>query len=195
MPPLKAYQFKITLLDIDPPIWRRIQVSDRYTLFDLHVAIQSAMGWNDRHLHMFRFDSIGGRIIEVGIPDEFSPSRIPGWAVDASTFFREPGDRAKYEYDFGDGWVHEVVLEEIVPREPKTKYPRCIAGARACPPEDCGGVPGYENLLRVLADVHDPEHQDMILWLARPFDPDAFDPAAVRFGNPNLRLKRWQSAT
>jgi hypothetical protein len=192
MPPPNAYQFKVALRDIHPPIWRRIQVPGNYSLFDLHVAVQSAMGWSDRHLHVFRFESIGERVVEVGIPDEFTPSRIPGWSVEARTFFREPGARASYEYDFGDGWVHEVLLEEIIPREPKTKYPRCIDGARACPPEDRGGLPGYEELLRILVDARDPEHQETILWLGRPFDPEVFDPASIRFANPKQRLKRWR---
>lgn len=195
MPTSNVYRFRITLRHIDPPIWRCIEVLDRVTLFDLHVAIQSAMGWRDSHLHVFRFRSIGDRIVEAGIPDEFTEkSRIPGWAIEASTMFHGPGAQAEYEYDFGDGWVHDVVLEAIAPREPKTKYPRCLGGARACPPEDCGGPSGYENLLLVLGDAHDPEHQEMILWLGRRFAPEAFDPAAVRFSDPRARLKRWMPA-
>jgi hypothetical protein len=195
MAPSNALQFKITLRDVDPPIWRRIVVSDRSSLFDLHVAIQSAMGWKDRHLHMFRFGSAPGRIVEVGIEVDLEVrgrlACIPSWSVDAGTIFGEVGTTAEYEYDFGDRWVHDVTLEAIVPREPKAKYPRCLDGARACPPENCGGPPGYEHLLRVLADPRDPEHQDMILWLGRPFDAEAFDPHAVRFSNPQRRLERW----
>ena len=190
---MSIYQFKITLAYIEPLIWRRIQVPDRYTMFDLHVAIQSSMGWKDVHLHAFRFPTIGNRMVEVGIPDEIRRECIPGWAVDMSTFFREPGSQATYEYDFGDGWMHEVLLEEIVPRVSKVKYPRCIGGERACPPEDCGGPSGYEELLRILTDASDPDHQDAILGLGRVFHPEAFDPSSVRFSNPKLRLRWWKS--
>lgn len=198
MSQLQAYQFKITLRGITPPIWRRILVSDRYSLFDLHIAIQSAMGWKDRHLHTFRFSASGGRTVEAGSPDlELLPAeraRIPSWNVDAGTIFGDPGTRAEYEYDFGDGWVHEVLLEAITPRTAKTKLPRCIAGERACPPEDCGGPHGYEDLLRILGDASDPAHQDMILWLGRPFDPERFDAATVRFFNPRRKLEGMLAA-
>lgn len=195
MPPSKIYQFKITLRDVKPPVWRRIQVSDRASLFDLHVAIQSAMGWKDRHLHMFRFGAPPGKVVEVGIPlDPLVPGRmisIPSWDVDAGGIFGEPGTTAEYEYDFGDGWLHDVTLEKILPREAKTKYPRCLDGARACPPEDCGGPPGYELLLQILEDARHPQHQEMILWLGSPFDAAVFDPHSVRFSNPRSRLEHW----
>ena len=164
-------------------------------MFDLHVAIQSAMGWKDRHLHVFRFLSVAGRSVEVGLRDEFRQPgdwpRIPGWTMDAETTFHDFGPSATYEYDFGDGWVHDIVLEEILPRERGVRLPRCIDGARACPPEDCGGPSGYELLLEILADAHHEQHQEMILWLSRPFDPEAFDPAKARFMNPQRRLEHW----
>lgn len=97
------------------------------------------------------------------------------------------GDAMAYTYDFGDGWEHVLVVEAATVAEPTARYPRCVAGAGACPPEDCGGIPGYENLRGILADPSDPEHEDMLEWLgigsAAEFDPARFDLDAV-----NLRL-------
>lgn len=191
------YQFKITLLAISPVIWRRIQVPESYTFWDLHVAIQDAMGWLDYHLHVFRFDGAEGRrAIDVGIPDEDNPrdAIIPGWTAGIADRFIRPGMFATYEYDFGDGWIHKVLLEGILLAEAKAKYPKCLAGERACPPEDCGGVPGYMSLLKILRNRRHPDYAEYTNWLSgqarknRPFDPTRFDPADVRFMNPKKRL-------
>lgn len=189
-------QFKVQLRDIKPAIWRRIEIPGSYTFWDLHVAIQDAMGWLDSHLHAFRIgDRRTGAEVEIGIPDpdgfEGDPERLPGWRVPVMEYLAEAGDRAQYDYDFGDGWEHDLLLEELTPRQAKTKYPRCLAGSRACPPEDCGGPGGYAQLLETLANPSDPEHESMLEWLGGPFDPEAFDPHEVRFDNPK---KRWQIA-
>ncbi|MFN2315317.1 MAG: plasmid pRiA4b ORF-3 family protein [Gemmatimonadales bacterium] len=112
-------EFTVTLLEVEPPVWRRIEVPASYTFWDLHVAIQDAMGWLDYHLHLFRVrDDITGATAEIGIPnpDPFlgDPAWLPGWEVPVTGYLDEPGDRATYEYDFGDGWVHEVELVAIV---------------------------------------------------------------------------------
>ncbi len=190
----EAYQFKVILLGIEPPIWRRIQVPGSYSFWDLHVAIQDSMGWLDRHLHLFRMrDPETGEVVEIGIPDDegFADERpcLPGWKVPLSAYVREPGTRAVYLYDFGDNWEHEVVLEDIIARVPRQKYPKCVAGARACPPEDCGGVGGYEDVLRVLQDPTDEEYENTMQWLGGRYDPEAFDPNRVRFDNPKKRLE------
>lgn len=159
-------QFKISLFGISPAIWRRIQVPETYTFWDLHVAIQDSMGWLDYHLHVFRFDGAEGRrAIDIGIPDEDNPrdAIIPGWTAGIVDRFIRPGMSASYEYDFGDGWIHEVLLGGNLIREPKAKYPKCLAGARACPPEDCGGIPGYRELLKVLVTRNT---RNMQAWLA-----------------------------
>lgn len=147
------YQFKVTLKDIQPSIWRRIQVPDQYSFWDLHVAIQDSMGWLDYHLHVFRIPGLHrGKAVEIGIPDDEIDDDviIPGWTIPICDYFREPGNTAMYAYDFGDGWLHEVMLEGILIKEKGVKYPRCIAGERACPPEDCGSVPGYYDLLDII---------------------------------------------
>ena len=166
------------------------------SFWDLHVAFQDAMGWKDYHLHLFRIrNPEDGRTDSIGIPDDDpfpgAEPHLTGWEIPVAEYFRLPGDHAEYDYDFGDGWAHDVLLEQIALCIPRTKVPRCLEGARACPPEDCGGVPGYERLLEVLADPSHEEHASMLEWVGGAYDPAAFDPARVRFDNPK---KRWEMA-
>jgi hypothetical protein len=161
---VEVYQFRIVLLEIAPAIWRTVEVPGTYSFWDLHVAIQDSMGWLDYHLHCFRMTRPGtDNIMQIGIPDEdaFEGDEpiLPGWDVPIASYFAHPGVAAKYEYDFGDGWEHEITLEAIRPRQKGLRYPRCLAGERACPPEDCGGVGGYENLLALM---HDPTHEEYV---------------------------------
>ena len=193
-----VFQCKITLLGIEPPVWRRFQVPAKYSFWDLHVAIQDAMGWLDCHLHAFRVRrKHASKAFEIGIPDDFDGNIAPGWEFPLTEFFHEPGQIFGYEYDFGDGWEHEVLLEGILLKDKSFAYPRCLEGARACPPEDCGGVSGYEDLLEILGDPKHEEFEAMNTWLKGndkddlPFDPEKFDPANVRFDNPK---KRWKMA-
>ena len=187
--------FSTILRDITPPIWRRIEVPASYSFWDLHVAIQDAMPWLDYHLHLFTVrDPLTGADVHVGIPDEDGFDdfvTLAGWTVPITDQFHAPRDQALYEYDFGDGWMLDVVLESVGMRHAGTKYPRCVDGARKAPPEDCGGVSGYESMLRILDDPADDEYKSMIEWLGGPFDPDAFDPTQVRFDNPKTR---WRHA-
>ena len=191
-----AYQFRIALREIEPEVWRRIVVPARYSFWDLHVAIQDSMGWLDYHLHTFRVrNPVTGDIDQIGIPDddafEGDEPWLPGWEIPMTAYFQQPGDRADYDYDFGDGWEHDVVLEQIVSRIPGKKYPICLDGARACPPEDCGGVSGYEDMLQVLRDPSHEEHERMLEWVGGCYDPKKFDPTKVRFESP---MKRWRLA-
>ncbi len=184
----KVYQFKITLRYIEPPIWRRIQVPGTYTFWDLHVAIQDAMGWEDYHLHEFvmRHPKMGG-VWRICTPFEEDlltadvrherEERIADW-------FTEDNRRALYRYDFGDSWEHWVELEEILPEEAGIDYPRCVGGARACPPEDCGGVGGYEAIVSGKSEFM--EHY-------RDYDPERFDPKKVEFDDPEFRWRlAWE---
>lgn len=187
-------QFRITLAEVKPAIWRRIVVPASYSFWDLHVAIQDAMGWLDCHLHLFRLrHPMTGRPVEIGIPDEDAFEGDPvcraGWEVRVSDYLATAGARALYDYDFGDGWVHEVKLEAVGPRQKGAKYPQCLDGRRACPPEDCGGPWGYARLLETIANPADPEYASTMEWLGGAFHPGAFDPAQVRFWNPR---RRWR---
>lgn len=184
----KSYQFKITLEDIKPAIWRRIQVPENYTFWDLHVAIQDSMGWLDCHLHHFE---LGERDF-FGIPDDDGYCK-PDWKKRISSYFFEPKQKCLYEYDFGDSWRHKVTLEKILPLEPDFKYPRCIAGKRACPPEDCGGVWGYEDLLEILKDPDHDEHEERMEWIGDDFDPENFNLDSVRFSDPKECLEERKS--
>ncbi|MDR1967329.1 MAG: plasmid pRiA4b ORF-3 family protein, partial [Burkholderiaceae bacterium] len=176
-----------------PAIWRRIQVPDSYTFEDLHMAIQIAMGWKNCHLHMFR---IGKRSEVIIKGDDFDDpfgdddeNTFNGWETEVARFLQTPGDSAIYEYDMGDSWWHEVLLEGVFLKEKGIKYPRCLAGERACPPEDCGGVPGFEHMLEVLASPSDPERQELMSWLGGKYDPEKFDPQAVKFSARRARRK------
>ncbi len=180
-------------------MWRLIEVPSNYSFWDLHVAIQDSMGWLDYHLHSFSLvPSRNRKPILIGIPDdEFEENTLPGWEVALTKYFCEPGDEASYDYDFGDGWKHTIVLEGIYLQKDGAKYPNCIDGKRACPPEDCGGIPGYYNLLEVLGNPEHEEYEEMVYWLSNhannyhPYDPDHFEPGKVKFWNPK---KRWKMA-
>jgi hypothetical protein len=134
----KVYQFKITLEGIRPPVWRRIQVPETYTFWDLHVAIQDSMGWTDTHLHHFEIENpLTGRREEIGIPDDdFMELKIrPGWKRKIANYFSSQNDKAEYVYDYGDNWEHSILLEKTLPRKESIVYPVCNGGTRACPPE------------------------------------------------------------
>ncbi len=191
----RVYQFRIALKGIEPPIWRRIQVPESYTFWGLHVAIQDAMGWLDYHLHAFELTNPAtGQRDTIGIPDEdwqdVFPT-LPGWEIPISTYFTPDMRDADYLYDFGDSWEHTVTLEEVLPRDRSVRYPVCLAGERHCPPEDCGGIYGYEDLLRMLGDPEDEEHESTLRWVGRSFDPERFEPEKVRFAAPG---RRWRKA-
>ena len=188
-----VWQFKIVLEDTKPTIWRRIQTPENYTLWDLHVAIQDAMGWADYHLHQFETIELKpGNIKYIGIPDEDDcMNTAPGWKEKISDWFSLDNRKTmRYVYDFGDSWNHKITLEKILPKEKKIKYPICIAGALACPPEDCGGIGGYYDLLEIMDNPKHEEYKDMIEWLGgEKFNPEDFDIAEIEFDNPRERLR------
>lgn len=196
-----VFQFKVTLKDTKPPVWRRIQVPETYTFWDLHVAIQDSMGWYDCHLHSFHIrHPISGIQVDIGIPFDEDMDNIFGmekkvdWEIKIADWFTLQNPRASYMYDFGDSWDHSVILEKIVLKESGTEYPICINGKRACPPEDCGGVWGYAELLDVLSDPKNRRHKELTEWLERPFDAEFFDPLKVGFDDPTERLITLQES-
>jgi len=186
------YQFKITLLGSTPKIWRRIQVQD-CTLDKLHEHIQTAMGWTNSHLHQFEIDGEQYGDLEF-LEDDFNEFNwIDSTMTMVSDIVPKAGKRFafKYEYDFGDGWEHEILFEGCPPVEQEMKYPLCLEGKRACPPEDVGGVWGYQDFLAAIADPQHEEHATFLEWCGDSFLPDQFDPklATRRMvkGLPNWR--------
>lgn len=194
--PDTAHRFHIKLEGIDPPVWRRIRVPSSYSFWDLHVAIQDAMGWLDCHLHLFHVrNPETGELESIGIPDDepYLDERpcLPGWDVPISRYFVKKGDAASYEYDFGDDWRHTVVLEGVDAIRKGEPRLSCLGGERRCPPEDCGGTHGYAEMLEVIADVTHPEHEEMLQWLGGAYDAQAFSLSDVTFDNPTVR---WRQA-
>ena len=184
-------QFRIELLGVDPPVWRRLLIPHNYTLWDLHVAIQDSMGWLDCHLHAFR---IVGSPVTYGIPDEDGDDPVdtrPGWEALVRDVFTFVDPIGLYEYDFGDSWQHLVVFEDFVSGGKAVTRPKCIGGARRCPPEDCGGTHGYAEFLATLADPGHDERVSLLEWVGGRFDAEEFDAAAVKFDHPG---KRWKQA-
>lgn len=175
------YQFKISLKRSKPPIWRRIQVPSTYSFFDMHAVIQNAMGWLGGHLHEFNMKHpVTGQKIHIGEPRAgFGPEVFSEDHAQIGQYFIAEKQKAIYLYDFGDGWYHDIVLEKILTSEVNVHYPRCIAGKRACPPEDCGGVDGYAELLYILANPEHQQYQDKKEWMEEmgleDFDPEKFD--------------------
>lgn len=190
-----VYRFQITLQNIEPAVWRCIEVPGRYTFWDLHCAITDAFGWLDYHLHEFkiRWPESGEQDL-IGIPDEDAfegdPLVLPGWNLAIAEYFSpEDNPACSYTYDFGDGWRHEVKLEAIQPRKKGVGYPRCTGGERACPPEDVGGPPGYERFRKAISCLNAADHDELLAWCGGWFDPEWFDPKLVRFGNPDTRWR------
>ena len=165
------YQIKVTLKGSKPPIWRRMQITSETTLVQFHRIVQCVMGWEGSHLYQF---VIGG--IAYG-----DPGMVGEWDIeDARTVTLAAlvrGEKSKllYEYDFGDSWEHELLVEKILPLDEGQRYPVCLTGKRACPPEDCGGVWGYARFLDALHDPEHPEHEEMRDWIGGAFDPEGFD--------------------
>ncbi len=187
--PQEIYQLKVTLLDTKPPIWRRLLVPAGLTLEALHDALQVAMGWTDSHLHEFR---VGRKRFGVPDPEDQLMDLPPVSDERKAHLFMVLGKaRAKaiYTYDFGDNWEHAIVVEKVLPPDPGAAYPMCVGGKLRCPPEDCGSIPGYYNLLEVIRDPTHEEHEEMMDWLGGQYDPEAFSIDEV---NQRLEsLQRW----
>ncbi len=162
-------QLKVTLRGVRPAVWRRLVMPGTTTLGQLHTAIQAAMGWRDCHLHVFDVggESFGDRRSVDDVADEKRPT--------LNGLRRSGVVRFGYTYDFGDNWEHVIAFEKPRMSGAEKSLPACIGGERNCPPEDCGGAWGYEQLLTILADPNHPEYADQVEWIGEQFDPDAFD--------------------
>ena len=188
------YHLKVVLDETKPVLWRRLQVPGNASLGWLHAVLQVAMGWMNCHLHQFR---VGEQIYSDPAfelnefkddPPVFNENKITVAAVAP-----RPRDLMDYEYDFGDSWHHYITVEKILRPDPAaSRVALCLDGARACPPEDCGGTTGYRHLLKILRNPKHKEHKFMKEWLDRPFDPEAFDLESVNF---YLRKLKWPRTT
>lgn len=191
-PPM-VYRLKVTLLETDPPIWRRLLVPADVTLGDLNYILQAAMGWTNSHLHRFTINETrySDRRFEL---DEYDADVEDEFNVALRDAVPKVSAHFRFEYDFGDGWEHDVVVEKIVQAEPGRSYPVGVAGERACPPEDCGGVWGYADFLEAIRDPKHEEHEETLEWVGGEFDPDAFnvDELNGRLIGDVQHLASWQ---
>jgi len=180
-------QIKVTLLGSDPEIWRRLLVPANLTLAALHKVLQVAMGWDNSHLYEFRK---GKELYGRPNPEErfFNmPRTDDDRKVQLDDVLLRVGSNFVYTYDMGDSWEHVIVLEKRLPLDPRLEYPSCLGGERACPPEDCGGIPGYYDLLEARRDPEHPRHEELLEWVDDAWDPDAFSVDDV---NRSLRGRR-----
>ena len=174
-----THVLRVSLRYVEPEVWRRVVVVSEMPLSKFATALERAMGWEGYHLHLF---DVGG--VLFGVPGEDADYLIDEKAAKVTHLLPREQSSLRWDYDFGDGWEHDVVVEAIEPLNPKTKNPVVLDGARACPPEDVGGPGGYEELLRVLNDPTDEEHEHMVSWAPEGFDPAVFDLVAA-----NRRLR------
>jgi len=176
VPNIYQYQLKVTLQETHPPIWRRLIVPGNLNFARLHAVLQAAMGWEDSHLHLFKIGDL-----EIGNPDldrsSFGAPIAPEKQYTLDRVARGKEARFTYVYDFGDSWEHEIVVETVAVGE--LEAPRCVAGERACPPEDCGGAPGYADLVDALADRMHERHAELTRWVDDEWSPERFDLAAA----------------
>ena len=180
-----VYQLRIALPYIKPAIWRRLEVPGTMTFGGLHDAIQTAMGWENCHLWAFY---VGKTEVSPESEQFDFPGEPPARPADSTTLDKMLGARPikfRYVYDMGDDWLHEIKVEKAFAAAAGVQYPRCTGGARACPPEDCGGFPGYFHFLEAITDPKHPEHGELLDWIGGEWDPETFDIDAV-----NARLQR-----
>jgi hypothetical protein len=186
---MQFFQIKITLKSIKPPIWRRILVAPEIKLNRLHDVLQIVMGWTNSHMH--QFETPLGFIADPAAELEETASSKK---TTLQSVLPAPKMHIRYEYDFGDGWDHQILLEKVVELD-QPVLALCLGGGRACPPEDCGGPWGYANLLEILKDSGHPEHEEMTEWIGPGFDPESFDVEAVNKRLARLAPPRPKKAT
>jgi len=171
----KIYHVKISLRGSKPNIWRRLLIPSDLLLADLHKIIQTSMGWMNSHLHQF----IKGRtyyrarVEEDDFWDELD--NVDYKKIKISGLLKNEKDKIIYEYDFGDGWQHDILLEKILVDDGKIKFPVCLKGKMNCPPEDCGGIWGFKNMLQILQEPKHEEYDSYLEWLGGDYDPEEFD--------------------
>lgn len=182
----RALQLKIVLQDVSPPIWRRVLVTDDLSLHGLHQVIQMAMGWGDIHPYQFDFGDL--RFTDAERSDDMEPGEQDSRETLLSALDLRARASFRYAYDFGEGWQHVVTVERREDAAPGAQCPSCLAGERACPPEDCGGPRGYTELQEILADPSHPEHEERRAWAGKEFSPNRFDARQI---SADMRQVRW----
>jgi len=192
----KVYQFKIILKKVKPPIWRRIQVPETYTFWDLSVAINDSMGWSGLSLNEFIINNpLTYDKVSIEIPDEdeiYEREIFSVFKEKIAKWFSLENNKAKYIYNYNDYWEHEIILEKILPKNKNVKYPLCIKGKRECPPEDCGGPLGYKLFLEAFKNPEHPKHKECLETVREDFDPEYFNPDDVYFEDPEKRKKTFK---
>ncbi|KAF7732371.1 hypothetical protein EC973_005267 [Apophysomyces ossiformis] len=179
------YKLRVDLLYAKPQIWRRFLVPGSIKLSELHVALQYIMGWQFSHMHMFNFgDTAYGKVWEEFSTDSDTKDQSK------TTLMEALGDANHflYTYDMGDNWEHLVKVEKVLPPDPELRYPKCVSGRMACPPEDVGSIEGYESFLQIIKNPRHEEHQDMIDWVGGAFNPRWFDLAEVNACLEEIKL-------
>lgn len=171
------FVLRITLCDSNPPIWRRVVVPSDISLGRLHYVIQTVMGWDDSHMHEFL--SKNARFRNTDIDPDLDEEIFDEKQYAVADLVKRARQKFYYEYDFGDDWLHEIVLEKVLKEDSGAKPLFCLDGARACPPDDCGGVYGYEDMLEILANPSHEEHQNLKDWVGGNWDAEHFDIAEV----------------
>lgn len=167
-----VYQGKVSLKGIIPPIWRKFQVAGDTTLYRLHLILQTVMGWHNQHLYRFIIDGI--EYMEPPPETAWPPVQDPH-RVTLSNVVHEEDSKFIYVYDFGADWQHIISIDRILPAQPEVDHPICLAGQRACPPEECGGIFNYGNLLEIIQDPNHEDYAEARDLLAESFDPEAFE--------------------
>lgn len=173
------HRLKVTLKNVKPPVWRRIEIDSYVKLDVLAVILEDAMGWDGYHLHAFEIGDTTYRDRQYVDDSPWGRRQRDESRHRLSNLLSQVGDKARWDYDFGDGWEHDLVVEAIEPADPTISYPRCVAGRRMCPLEDCGGPWGYAHMLEVIADPSHEEHAELADWLPPSFDPEHFDAIAT----------------
>ena len=173
-PPQTVYRLKISLKDVEPLVWRTLLVPGSIRLARLHEMFQVAMGWTNSHLHSF---TIADRRYGMQF-DEYPEGEIDEKSVTVISALSNC-NKFVYEYDFGDGWEHDVVVEEVARTPIGLKFAVCLNGANACPPEDSGGPWGYKTMLEALSNPNHEDHEQYASWLNKPFDATTFDIATT----------------
>ncbi len=184
------YQIKMTLKDIEPLIWRRFQINGNINLFQLHKIIQTIMGWENAHLHQFLIHD--KKYSHHGYePEEFRKETLNEGKFKLNGLITKENTSFIYEYDFGDDWKHELVVENILKDQEQLPHPICLAGENACPPEDCGGPWGYQDFIEAFQDSKHERHKECREWVGNDFDPEALDADRI---NQHLKRRKVKTA-